>query len=834
MIKRDMNPLADPCYNADEYFCGGWRARTPVPADESSWTLAFDTLARDTREYLKSTLEAKSCADMRGELRRQQTSQAERKAPESQSVSSEDSRSSASTEEKKERTLDEWDVLATCIYEACMDEEAIDTRGATPLTDLMFGESDSRTMSLEFLLNGDFSQEAKELAEKEGSAVQSSPSSAPTSYRRRVAVIVQRLQAIFHRLKDVLFWSAYVGPNELHPDQGQTLNLGSLKLGLSYHFYEDDHLDYQMYYREHISNLLKIFETHVARTHPDLMDSAQQRNPNMKRSHTERARRIFEFEKGSLRPLVLSPEELRKVKEYTHEITYGELKATTKVLDVEALLHMYLDMIPRLESENDEGPVSSSSLEGKITFTASGVHVDDRVVLLIHEKDYFSKLEAMFQSVDWDVLHDYLLYKVVRSDASLLAKDFRDELQRYSKQVTKADPLPRWRTCVSSVPQWILSRNYVLGRFDKEKKQTVQHMAAGIRKAFRSLLEEYAWMDSATRQEALSKLAGMEEKIGFPDWLLEDYETYFTRYYGDKHQALAHANVHFDIQWHLGLEAIRSQLSEFGQPVDRKEWAMKPHSVNAYFSPSQNEIAFMAAVLQEPSLFVASPGAGRGEETVVKALSYGAIAGVIAHEVTHGFDDVGKEYDVQGRLRNWWTADSERAFKDEAACMRDQYSAYHVVVAVDSDASAEGTAEEVTRLGASLEGEGEATQTAKRTKTVRVRGDLTLGENIADNGGVQLAWKALKLELSAEQLNSRPLESYGVPMTAAQLFMFSWGHFWCEVALDSFIRRQVETDPHSPARFRIQGPLANFALFAEAEQCPAGSPLNPEKKCRVW
>ncbi|KFG28374.1 peptidase family M13 protein [Toxoplasma gondii p89] len=814
MIKRDMNPRADPCYDAEEYFCGGWKARTSLPADESSWTLSFDTLARDTRDYLKTTLEARSCSDMRDELHRQ--------TPQDSVFSNLNSPSSVIGETGNR--VDEWDVLATCMYEACMDEEAIDARGATPLTDRMFGRSERGSMSLEFLLDTDFEAEAIHLAERGNTHPDSSAiSTFPVS---REAVLVQRLQAIFHRLKDVLFWSAYVGPNELHPDQGQTLNLGSLKLGLSYHFYEEDHLDYQRYYKEHMANILQIFEAHLLKTHPQLLARAQKVNPNLRRSYSERAQRIFDLEKNDLRPLVLSPEETRKVTQYTHEVTFGELKASTDALDVEALLHLYLDMLPRKLGE--QAP-SASSLGGKIAFTSSGVVVDDSLVLLIHEKNYFAKLETTLRSVDWDVLHDYILYKVVRSDASMLSRDFRDEIKRYSKQVTKAEPLPRWRTCVSSVPQWILARRYVLGRFDRQKKQTVQLMVTRIRSAFKSLLEEYAWMDEPTRAEALEKLAGMQEKIGFPDWLLDDYETYFTRYYGDKSAALELASIHFEVQWHLGLEAIRSQLAEFGEPVDRREWAMKPHSVNAYFSPSQNEIAFMAAVLQEPSLFVASPHASLGEDTVVKALSYGAIAGVIAHEITHGFDDVGKEYDVKGRLRNWWTPESEEAFKAEATCMKDQYSGYSVVIVdVENDKAIDNT--RPSREASEMEhSDGSSGQ-----KTVRVRGDLTLGENIADNGGIQLAWAALKLELSPEQLNSRPLENYGVTLTTAQLFTFSWGHFWCEIALDSFIRRQVETDPHSPARFRIQGPLANFGLFAEQEQCPVGSLMNPETKCRVW
>ncbi|PHJ24227.1 peptidase family m13 protein [Cystoisospora suis] len=766
MIKNDMNPAADPCSDTEEYYCGGWKSRTTLPADESAWTLSFDTLARDTREYLKERLEVTSCTDMETHLRRQTET--------------------GNTTLAEGPEFDEWDTLATCMYEACMDEEAIDARGATPLTARMFDADESGAAPLDFLVDRDFVHEA----------------AAFKNSTERDAVVVERLQGVFQRLKDILFWSAYVGPNELHPDQGQTLSIGSLKLGLSYHFYSEDHLDYQEYYKQHIANILEIFESHLSQTHQSLMDRGRERNPNLARSYSERAQRIFDFEKDHLRTLVLSPEESRKVTQYTHEITYGELTASTESLNVAALLHMYLDLLPR----------SGSKISG-ISFAADGTAViDDGLVLLIHEKDYFRKLEKVLNEADWAMLHDYVLYKVVRSDASLLSKDFRDEIKRYSKQVTKAEPLPRWRTCLAAVPQWVLSRQYVLAKFDRRKKETVQQMVRGIRIAFGNLLREYTWMDKATRDEALVKLAGMEEKIGFPDWLLDDYEKYFTKYYGDKYAALRHAHSHFDIQWHLGLETIRSQLSEFGQPVDRQEWAMKPHSVNAYFSPSQNEIAFMAAVLQEPSLFVADPNGWRGEQVVMKALSYGAIAGVIAHEVTHGFDDMGKEYDAEGRLRNWWTPESEEGFREQSSCIREQYSGYSVLVEKD----------ETNR-------EGKKTQV-----TVRVRGDLTLGENIADNGGVQLAWEALKLELSPKELAARPLLGYGVTLTTAQLFTFSWGHFWCEVALDSHIRRQVETDPHSPARFRIQGPLANFAPFADLQGCPANSTMNPSRKCRVW
>lgn len=226
------------------------------------------------------------------------------------------------------------------------------------------------------------------------------------------------------------------------------------------------------------------------------------------------------------------------------------------------------------------------------------------------------------------------------------------------------------------------------------------------------------------------------------------------------------------------------QLNKIQKPVDRKEWLMTPQMVNAYYNPLMNEIVFPAGILQPPFFHRDYPA----------AMNYGGIGGVIGHELTHGFDDQGRKFDPSGQLREWWEPEVVEKFQARAECVDSFYSSYEV------------------------------------EPGVHVNGKLTLGENIADIGGVKEAYAAFK---AWEKRNGTP-EPLVEGLTNDQLFFVSWGQVWCTLATPERERLQVTTDPHSPSRFRVLGPLSNNPDFAGAFGCAEGTPMNPVNRCEVW
>jgi endothelin-converting enzyme/putative endopeptidase len=227
------------------------------------------------------------------------------------------------------------------------------------------------------------------------------------------------------------------------------------------------------------------------------------------------------------------------------------------------------------------------------------------------------------------------------------------------------------------------------------------------------------------------------------------------------------------------------QVQKIGRPVDETEWRMTPQMVNAYYNPLVNEIAFPAGILQPPFFRRDHPA----------AMNYGAIGAVMGHELTHGFDDQGRKFDPQGRLQEWWAPEVARRFEDRARCVERQYSGYEV------------------------------------EPGVAVQGELTLGENIADNGGLKQAYDAYK-GWEAQQGEEVPPAVPG--LTNDQLFFVSYAQVWCAKMTPEAARMQVTVDPHSPARFRVIGAITNHPAFGAAFQCAPGTPMNPVDKCQVW
>ncbi len=308
--------------------------------------------------------------------------------------------------------------------------------------------------------------------------------------------------------------------------------------------------------------------------------------------------------------------------------------------------------------------------------------------------------------------------------------------------------------------------------FGPEARAAALRMVADIKNAMRQDVDGLPWMSGATKKAAMAKLDSVADRIGYPD-VWRNYST--VRIVKD--EAL------WNDQRAVAFER-RRDLAKIGQPVDRTEWAMTPPTVNAYYSPDRNSINFPAGILQPPFY-----QAGRDD-----AVNYGAAGAVIGHELTHGFDDQGRKFDPDGKLRDWWTAADGHAFEERASCVADQYSGY--TVAGDT----------------------------------HVNGRLTLGENTADNGGLRLALMAYLNRPRADARTGGKIDGF----TPDQRVFLGWAQIWCENATPEFERLKAQTNPHASNRYRVNGPVSNMPEFAKAFSCKANAPMVRQNACRVW
>jgi endothelin-converting enzyme/putative endopeptidase len=315
-----------------------------------------------------------------------------------------------------------------------------------------------------------------------------------------------------------------------------------------------------------------------------------------------------------------------------------------------------------------------------------------------------------------------------------------------------------------------LGQEFVRRTFSPELKEKVLRMTRQVEDAMRRDIEELPWMGPETKKRALEKLHSVVNKIGYPDkW--RDYSRYEVR----------RGDFYGNVQRGNQFEA-RRDLAKIGRPVDRGEWFMTPPTVNAYYNPQMNDINFAAGVLQPPLY----------DPRMDDAPNYGNTGGTIGHELTHGFDDEGRQYDAKGNLRDWWAKEDGAAFTERAQCIADQYAQYTIV------------------------------------DDIRINSKLTLGEDVADLGGVILAWMAWKAETEGKVLEPRD------GLTPGQRFFVGFAQWACENDRPENQRVNALTDPHSPGKYRVNGVVANLPEFAKAFSCKPGAPMAPEKRCRVW
>jgi predicted metalloendopeptidase len=401
----------------------------------------------------------------------------------------------------------------------------------------------------------------------------------------------------------------------------------------------------------------------------------------------------------------------------------------------------------------------------------------------VGQPDFFRALSAELQAeplADWKI---YLRWHLLRASAPALSSKFvKENFAFYNRTLTGVkELLPRWRRCVNATDRNLgeaLGQKYVAGAFPPEAKAKAQSMVADLIAALRSDIETVDWMSEPTRQEALKKLSAISLKVGYPDkW--RDYSAFHVArgpYIENLHRGAA-------FEFHRALAKI-------GQPVDRTEWGMTPPTVNAYYNASMNEIVFPAGILQPP-LF---------DPKADDALNYGGIGAVIGHELTHGFDDQGRQYDAQGNLRDWWTPEDLKNFQARAECVEKQFDAFVV------------------------------------QRDVHENGKLVLGESIADLGGLNIARVAFERALARNAQAGRPAPERVDGFTQPQRFFLAFARAWATNARPEYERMMAQTDEHPLPRFRTNGPVANIAEFAAAFACPAGAPMvrTGEAQCKIW
>lgn len=408
-------------------------------------------------------------------------------------------------------------------------------------------------------------------------------------------------------------------------------------------------------------------------------------------------------------------------------------------------------------------------------FTAMGI--PSVTAISVNEPSYFSAIDSMIAKESPAALRTYLTWMVLHASAEDLGKAWVDEAFTLEKELAGVEAVPpRWRRCVNRTDEdlgELLAQSYVAARFAGDAKQRAVELTKAVLGAMRTELDALAWMDAPTRAAAKVKLDKMAYLVGFPDaWRAYGFEVTPTDFA---------SNVRAATHWELA-----RLLAKIGKPVDRNDWQMTPPTVNAYFDSSLNEIALPAGQLQAPFF-------GAGFHPAVNFGSTGG--GTIGHEMTHGFDDEGSQFDGDGNLRDWWSPSTKENFAAATKCVVDQYAQYEAV------------------------------------PNVKLDGQLTAGENIADNGGVKLAYQAYQAWKATQ--HPAPQAKVG-ELTDDQLYFLAYGQSWCEKVTPQALETMAHSNPHSPPRWRVNGVIVNQPGFGSAFRCKVGSEMNPGKQCSVW
>ncbi|XP_076754338.1 M13 family metallopeptidase neprilysin 2 isoform X2 [Xylocopa sonorina] len=421
------------------------------------------------------------------------------------------------------------------------------------------------------------------------------------------------------------------------------------------------------------------------------------------------------------------------------------------------------------------------------TLLTPNAEVDENEVVIVSVPSYIENLEKLLAATPNRVQANYVMWRAAASSVNYLTEEIRKRQLQYSTALSgKTEREPRWKECIDTVSGSLaisVGAMYVRKYFKENAKKNALEMVADIRQEFTKILEKVDWMDDETRKSALKKAASMSSHIAYPDELLDDkkLENFYEK-------LELNTDNYLEGILNLTLFGVEYSFSKLRKPVNKSDWIThgRPAIVNAFYSSIENSIQFPAGILQGAFFSNDRP----------RYMNYGAIGFVIGHEITHGFDDQGRQFDKDGNLVDWWAPQTKEKYLERAECIIHQYGNY--------------TVEEVG---------------------LNLNGINTQGENIADNGGIKEAYLAYQEWIKRNQAEPK---LPGLPYSPEQLFWISAANTWCSKYRPEAMKLRITTGFHSPGKFRVLGPLSNMEEFSKDFNCPIGSKMNPEKKCAVW
>jgi len=449
-----------------------------------------------------------------------------------------------------------------------------------------------------------------------------------------------------------------------------------------------------------------------------------------------------------------------------------------------------------IRSLNEKYPYLNWKLYMEKRFSTYDINdvVKEDSLIIIDAPQFFDGLNNIINEADNETLIAYSLWHIIRVYGKYIKEDLQDPLKKLRKTLTgvKIDP-PRSEYCVrivDGIMGMAASKLFIEKAFAGDSKEAADKTIEYIKEAMNHRIPQMSWLDRQTRNLAIKKVFSLTNKIGYPDFVMNP-EKVKEEYNGliidseDFFNNIVQSNI-FD---------IGKNLKDIQKPVDRTKWEMTPQTVNAYYNPPMNEIVFPAGILQTPFFNAKDP----------YYLNYGGIGAVVGHELTHAFDNNGRQYDSKGKLSDWWSNSTLEEFNKLAKCFIDQYESYYIE--------------------------------DKKGNKYYIKGKLTLGENLADNGGLSRAYEAWKISLNRDSELAKKHNEHlpGLSQyTFEQLFYISFGQIWCSKDRPESAIQRIRTDPHSPPKHRVNGAVRNSKHFAETFNCPENSPMNPEEKCLIW
>ncbi len=644
---KAMDRSIDPCVDFYEYSCGGWKKNNPIPADQSRWSV-YSKLTNDNQLYLWGIL-----------------SELAQKTSERSAV---------------QQKIGDY-------FAACMDEAAIEKRGATPLQgslgliDAMRSKDDlPKTLASLHLSTG----------------------------------------------ASGLFFS--FGSNQDFGNSSQVIAFASDGgIGLP-------DRDYYIKTDAKSKQLQKQYVEHISR----MFELLGQSNELAKRS----ANKVMQIETA------LAKASLTRVQKRDPQRLFNKLNAT----GLQALTPGF----------NWRAYLGGIGLEKTDTFNVT-------------EPAFYKAVNAQLQKNSLDDIKAYMRWHVTSASATQLSSPFVNENFAFYGKTLRGIPelKPRWKRCVTLVDGQLgeaLGQEFVARTFSPELKEQVLHMTQQIEDALKKEIESLPWMSKKTKVQAQQKLGSMINKIGYPDkW--RDYTEF----------NVSNTDFAGNVERGIRFENQR-QLAKIGKPLDRGEWSMTPPTVNAYYSGQMNDINFPAGVLQPPLY----------DAKIDAAPNYGNTGGTIGHEIIHGFDDEGRQFDYKGNLKDWWEKQDAKKFNQRTQCIVNQYAQYTIV------------------------------------DNIKINSKLTLGEDVADLGGMVLAYMAWR-----EEFKTKPSQAQE-GLTPEQRFFVGFAQWTCENTRPEDLRVSALTNPHSPGKYRINGVAVNMPEFQAAFSCKAGQPMVKEQRCRIW